>query len=237
MSVRTIPDAERVIVALDVPAERMRPLADALAEVPIVKVGLEAYVREGADLVRALTRRGHGVFLDLKLHDIPNTVARATREVAALGVRFLTLHASGGPAMMEAAVAAAREVDPSLVCLGVTVLTSLSGDELPGVWDPRTSVAEKVAHLARVAVGAGAGGVVASPLEAAALRRALGPEPLLVCPGIRPPGAAPSDQRRTATPREALAAGADYLVVGRPITGAADPAEAHRALLGEIRTA
>lgn len=215
----------------------MDPLVRSLPGAAMLKVGLEAYCRDGGEFVRSLARDGHGVFLDLKFFDIPNTVARATAEVARLGVRFLTLHASGGRAMLEAAVAAARDVDPALVCLGVTVLTSLTGEELPGVWDSSTTVENKAQRLARMAVDAGCGGVVASPREAAALRATLGEEPLIVCPGIRPAGEAQGDQRRTATAGEARRSGADYLVVGRPITGAQDPAGAYAALLREIRAA
>ncbi len=226
--------ADRLIVALDVERSRLRPLVDRLSSVRTFKVGMEAFYREGAALVEWLGERGHPVFLDLKLHDIPNQVERAARVVAELGVRFLTVHASGGPAMLAAAVRGAAAVSPDLKILGVTVLTSLQGDELPSVWDPATSVEAKVLALAGMARDAGCHGVIASPRETAALRRRLGSEMLIVTPGVRPAAAETGDQRRTAAPRDAIAAGADHLVVGRPITAAPDPAAAAAAVMSEI---
>jgi orotidine-5'-phosphate decarboxylase len=229
------PAADRLIVALDVDADRFDPLLDALEAVPTLKVGMEAYYRHGAEVVHRLRDRGHEVFLDLKLHDIPTTVERASRVVAGLGVRYLTVHASGGPEMMAAAI---RGVSGSVTrILAVTLLTSLRGDELPGVWDPATSADEKVEILARMAGDAGCYGVVASAREAAPLRRRLGPTLALVCPGIRSSGADPGDQQRTATPGDAIRDGADHLVVGRPVTAAADPARAAAAIVAEIRAA
>lgn len=234
---RPDPVRDRLIVALDVDADRLDPLVDVLDRVPTLKVGMEAFYRDGAPLIRHLRDRGHEVFLDLKLHDIPNTVERAARVVAGLGVRYLTIHASGGPEMMAAAVRGASEGGSDTRILAVTVLTSLRGDELPGVWDASTPADEKVRRLALLSREAGCHGVVASPREASSLRAAIGPEMVLVCPGIRPRGAASGDQQRTATPGDAIRDGADHLVVGRPVTGAQDPAEAVEKITREIRDA
>jgi orotidine-5'-phosphate decarboxylase len=223
--------ASKVIVALDVDPTALAPLLDELAEVPTLKIGMEAFYAEGAPLVRLLRERGHDVFLDLKLHDIPNTVSKGAAAIARLGVRFLTVHAAGGPAMIEAAVRAVAEVSPETKLLGVTMLTSLRGDELPGVWDDRTSVERKVLALAEIAVGAGCHGLVASPHEARALRQRFGDRVILVCPGIRPTGSGAGDQARVATPEGARREGADYLVVGRPILRAPRPSEAFRAIV------
>lgn len=220
----------RLIVALDT-ADPVQ-LADwAVALGPHVgglKVGLEAFAAHGPGVVGAVAEHAP-VFLDLKLHDIAATVAGAARAVADLGVELLTVHASGGPAMVAAAVAAA----PGVTILAVTVLTSLDADALAAVG--QAPMEEQVVRLARLAVGAGAGGLVCAPTDVAAVRAAVGPAPLLVVPGIRPRGAARDDQARVATPAEALGAGADRLVVGRPVTRAADPAGAARALLADAR--
>jgi orotidine-5'-phosphate decarboxylase len=227
---------DRLIVALDVEKDRLRPLVESLPDVKTFKVGMEAYYREGADLVRWLVDRGHHVFLDLKLHDIPHQVERAARVLSGLGVRFLTLHAAGGPDMVSAAVRGAADAG-GLELLGVTVLTSMKGDELPSVWDAGTSVEQKVLALARIARDAGCRGIVSSPKELSTLRSHLGPEMKIVCPGIRPAGADHGDQRRVATPGDAIAAGADHLVIGRPVTGAPDPAKAATAIFAEIAAA
>jgi orotidine-5'-phosphate decarboxylase len=198
----------------------------------MVKLGLEFFLANGAEGVRALA--GVPVFLDLKLHDIPNTVAGAMRAVLPLRPRMLTLHASGGTAMLSAARSAAEEAGADRpLLLGVTVLTSLDAAALDGIGvagGPR----EQVLRLARLALAAGMDGLVCSPLEVAMLREDLGDDPVLVVPGIRPAGAAADDQARTMTPAEAVAAGADWLVVGRPITRAADPARAAAAIAAEI---
>jgi orotidine-5'-phosphate decarboxylase len=195
--------------------------------VGVLKVGLEAFVQWGPPAVEEARRHGGALFLDLKLHDIPNTVAGAVRSARNLGVRYLTVHASGGPAMLEAAVEAAHgEVD----ILAVTVLTHLDEPALAAL-EMAGSPRQRVLSWAALARRAGCAGVVCSPLEAAALR-AENPTPfLLVTPGIRPASTERGDQRRTATPREALAAGANLLVVGRPLTQAADPESALEALL------
>ena len=219
-----------IIVALDTDdLDRLRDVARSVAgSVGLVKVGLEAYVALGAEAVRA-AKEAAPVFLDLKLHDIPNTVAGAARAAARMGVSMLTVHASGGAAMVAAAAEAAPDVD----ILAVTVLTSLDGDALDAVGQP--PALEQVPRLAQLAVEAGAAGVVCSPHEIAVVRQAIGPEPLVVVPGVRPPGAAADDQARVATPRSAMEAGASHIVVGRPITRADDPGEAAAAILGQLR--
>jgi len=221
---------DRLIVALDQPE-----LAPALAEVDRIgnsirwyKVGLQLFARAGRDAVLALAERNKRVFLDLKLHDIPATVEKAVRALEGLPVSLLTLHAAGGPAMIAAAAKAARALDAASETgrprvLAVTMLTSLDGTEIPEVWNPETSLEEKVLGLARLARDAGADGVVASPKELAALRGALSAPFLIVTPGIRGPGEAAHDQKRTLSLPEAFARGADYVVVGRPILEASDP--------------
>jgi orotidine-5'-phosphate decarboxylase len=225
----------RLIVALDFPdAGSALSLVDHLeGSTSWFKVGLELYIAEGNALITELQRRGCAIFLDLKLHDIPNTVAGAVRSAARLGVDMLTVHAAGGPAMLAAAVEAA-ENRPTL--LAVTVLTSMDRAQLEatGVQD---SPAAQVEKLATMAIASGVEGIVCSPNEVPNLRRRLGNKPLLVIPGIRPEGAASGDQRRIATPAAAIASGASYLVVGRPITGAADPGAAARAILAEMQMA
>jgi orotidine-5'-phosphate decarboxylase len=198
----------------------------------LFKLGLEFFLANGAAGFRAIA--GRPVFLDLKLHDIPNTVAGAVRAVLPLGPRMLSLHAAGGTAMVAAARQAAEAAgDARPLLLAITVLTSLDGAALAetGVIG---SPAEQVLRLGRLALAAGADGLVCSPLEVAMLRAALGPGPKLVVPGIRPAGAAVGDQARVMTPREAVAAGADWIVVGRPITGAADPGAAAAAIAAEL---
>jgi len=221
-----------LLVALDTAdADGLAALAAAVGpETGGLKVGLEAYAALGPRAV-ALAGAHAPVFLDLKLHDIPATVAGAARAVAGLGIELLTVHAAGGPAMISAAVEAA----PGVTVLAVTVLTSLDAAALARMGFPPP--AEAVPRLAALAVAAGAGGLVCAAAEAPAVRSAVGPDPLIVVPGIRPAGADMGDQARVATPRAALAAGADRLVVGRPITTAADPAAAARATVREATTA
>lgn len=198
--------------------------------VGVLKVGLQAFVRWGPAAVESAGATGAEVFLDLKLHDIPNTVTGAVQSARDLGARYLTVHAGGGPAMLRAAVEAAED---RMVVLAVTLLTHLDAEELEALELPGTPE-ERVAAWAELAAVEGCGGVVCSPREARLLRTVY-PRPfLLVTPGVRPAGAAAADQRRIATPHEALEAGADLLVIGRPLTGAADPEQALTALAVEL---
>jgi len=223
---------ERLIVALDVPsADAARGLVDRVGTAAgLFKVGSQLFTAAGPGFVRELTHAGHRVFLDLKFHDIPNTVASAVRAAADLGVTLLDVHALGGAAMIEAA-AAARPQDTRL--LAITILTSHDESALARI-GLSGSLAENVRRLALLARDAGADGVVASPQEVELIRQACGPDFLIVTPGIRPAGASHQDQARVATPQAALAAGASYLVVGRPITGATDPAAAAQAIVREM---
>lgn len=218
----------QLIIALDFPSQREAlALVDALEdEAGFYKVGLELYTREGPGIVRALKGRGKQVFLDLKLFDIPNTVRQAVMAVAELGADMVTVHASGGSAMLRAAVDAAGS-GPRVVA--VTLLTSLTATEIESTWG-RTlhSVRDEVLRLAGLSREAGVHGVVSSAMEARDLRRAMGPEALIVTPGIRLAGEDRHDQARVATPGDAVEAGASHLVVGRAVTGAADPLEALR---------
>jgi orotidine-5'-phosphate decarboxylase len=229
----------RLVVALDTSEKaRILDLARLLRpHVGMLKVGLEAFTACGPALVEELVAAGMPVFLDLKLHDIPNTVEKAATNGTRLGARLLTVHAGGGSAMLEAAVAgAAAGMRPGAappVVLAVTVLTSLDDAALAALGMPGTA-GERVRVWAAVARRAGCGGVVCSPHEVAALRAAHGPDFVLLAPGIRPAGEALGDQKRVATPRSAILAGASYLVVGRPITGAADPAAAAAAIVDEM---
>ena len=231
--------ADRVFVALDTPdMDGALSLAGSLAGlVGGIKLGKAFFTANGPQGVRRAAAAGLPVFLDLKFHDIPNTVADAVRAALSLAPVMLTVHASGGAAMMRAAADAAEEAGANRpLVLGVTVLTSLGADDLAatGLAGP---VSDQVMRLARLAQAGGLDGVVCSAREAAALRQACGAEFKLVVPGIRPAGAAAGDQKRTATPAEAIAAGADYLVIGRPVTGADDPAQAARAIIDEIEAA
>jgi orotidine-5'-phosphate decarboxylase len=202
-------------------------LAAALAgHVGLFKVGLELFVAHGRSAVDAIRKFGLPIFLDLKLHDIPQTVEGAARAVAALGVDYVTVHAAGGSEMVQAA----RRALPRTKLLAVTALTSLAPEDLDRVGLAR----DAVPRLAKLAVAAGADGVVCAAHEVSALRASLGPAVLLVVPGIRPAGAAAGDQRRTGTPLEAIRAGANILVVGRPLRDASDPAAAADAIAREI---
>ncbi|MGD1063343.1 MAG: orotidine-5'-phosphate decarboxylase [Terracidiphilus sp.] len=234
---------KRLIVALDVSsteaAEEMVKQLEGACQ--WFKVGLELFAAAGPVAVEALAARGHSVFLDLKFHDIPNTVAGAVRSAAGLGVRMMTVHAAGGPAMLVAARAALDGVADPPQLLAVTVLTSMDEAQLKAT-GVRRSPAEQVELLARLGWEAGIRGFVCSPQEVTAVRALTGAEGVLVVPGIRPAGAeapvaSPShfdDQKRMATPAFALSAGASYLVVGRPITQARDPAKAAEAILDEM---
>ncbi len=218
-------DSKRIIVALDYPAAAPALALAARLDPALcrVKVGKELYVAAGPAVVEQLQQRGLEVFLDLKFHDIPNTVAGACRAAAGLGVWMLNVHASGGLAMMRAArEAVARLARPPLL-IGVTVLTSLSDADLAAI-GYAGSAAANVERLARLAADAGLDGVVCSAEEAALLRRAIGANFVTVTPGIRLPGDAKGDQSRVVTPEDAVRRGAHYLVIGRPVTQAADPA-------------
>jgi len=224
----------RLIVALDFPsAEAAMELVDQLeGRCRWFKVGMELYYAAGNAVVEHLRMRGFEVFLDLKLHDIPNTVAGAVRTVARAGASLLTVHAGGGEAMLRAAAEAASGPGAPRL-LAVTILTSMDAVQLAGVGVSDTPAAQ-VLRLAKLARAAGIEGLVCSAEEVAAVRDAMGRDALLVVPGIRPTGSAVADQRRVATPAEAIARGASMLVVGRPITQAEDPAMAAAAILAEM---
>lgn len=224
------------IVALDVPdtAAALALLMRLGPAVEFVKVGLQLFTAEGPSVVREMRDRNLGVFLDLKLHDIPNTVAHAVRSAAALDVDLLTVHASGGASMLRAAADAAGGA--RLKLLGVTVLTSLDDAELAEAWGRQALTTEdEVARLAGLAKECGIPGVVASVHELPAVRRAAGEEMLVLTPGIRLAGDAAGDQSRVATPAEAARLGADYAVLGRSVTAAIDPAAALARVMEELR--
>ncbi|HET8646994.1 MAG TPA: orotidine-5'-phosphate decarboxylase [Vicinamibacteria bacterium] len=224
---------ERIIVALDVSsAEEARALVDRLSgRVGMFKIGSQLFTAAGPGFVRELAGRGEKVFLDLKFHDIPNTVAGAVSAACQLGVSLLDVHALGGRAMLEAAVGALPAMGARL--LAVTILTSMD-EGGHGEVGLNGHVADSVRRLAQLARETRLDGVVASPHEVALVRAACGPDFLIVTPGIRPAGAARGDQARAATPRAALDAGADLLVIGRPISGAPDPVRAAEELAAEI---
>jgi orotidine-5'-phosphate decarboxylase len=228
----------KLIVALDEPLyDRARVIVEQTApHVEWYKVGYEAYYGYGDQILTLLRESGKSIFLDLKLHDIPNTVGAAVRAAARSGAQLITLHALGGPAMLAAAAAARDEHNAAggrLRLLAVTVLTSLSADDLHAL-GVAASPEEQVIRLAALAAAARIDGAVCSVAEAAGVRRACGPDFTLLCPGIRLAGRDAQDQRRVATPGAALLAGADFIVVGRPITKAADPAAAAQAILNDL---
>jgi orotidine-5'-phosphate decarboxylase len=223
----------RLIVALDFPTPELALdlVADLAGEISIFKIGLQLYTAAGPEIVRRVAATGAEIFLDLKLHDIPNTVTKAVEAAAALRVRMLTIHLSGGRRMIEAATVACP---PELLLLGVTVLTSSDETTLRETGVTR-SVEEQTLELASLGAAAGIRGLIASPHELRALRSRLGPEIKIITPGVRPSGAASDDQKRFTTPRQALRDGADYLVIGRPITAHANPPEAVRQIVEELR--
>jgi len=230
--------AERVIVALDVPdMAGLTSLLDRLEGQPrFYKVGLELFLAEGARAIESVRHHGGKVFLDLKLHDIPETVARAVASATSLGAELLTVHTAGGFEMMRRAAQVAKEsANGKPGILGVTVLTSLSEEDLHADGIAGT-MREAVVRRAKLAEKAGAAGIVCSPQEVADVRAASGTL-VLVVPGVRPAGTALGDQKRVATPASAIVAGADYLVVGRPIRDAQSPAAAYAALVGEVESA
>jgi orotidine-5'-phosphate decarboxylase len=232
---------DRIITALDVHSvEEMKTLVEILGDsISFYKVGMELFYSAGPEAVQYLKYKGKKVFLDLKLHDIPNTVDQSIRALTRLGADLMTLHGTGGRTMMEAAAAAVRDEAARLSIprprlLAVTILTSMDDagwQEIGGKY----AVAETVAHLAKLAKEAGIDGTVSSPYEAGEIRRLNGEEFLIVTPGIRPVFAAANDQKRFTTPAQALQDGASYLVIGRPITQAAKPREAAEKILKEIQ--
>jgi orotidine-5'-phosphate decarboxylase len=227
---------ERLIVALDVSsAAAAQKIVAAVGDSgSTYKVGMQLYTAEGPQVVRDLVASGRRVFLDLKYHDIPNTVGSAISEAAKLGISMLTVHASGSDKMLRAAVDAAK-ARPELIVLAVTVLTSMGASDLETIGLPG-SVENNVVHLARLALKNGCQGIVTSAREAAAVRANLGDDFAIVTPGVRPAGAHVADQVRVVTPAEAIAAGATHIVVGRPITEAPDPAAEAKSILSQITT-
>ena len=223
---------DRLIVALDLPTaadanEMARELSGAVS---FFKIGLQLYTAAGPEIVREIASSGAQIFLDLKLHDIPNTVAKAVAAAAELGVQMLTLHLSGGAEMISAAVASTRG---GMMLLGVTVLTSSTAETLAEI-GVHADVSGQVARLARLGVRCGIDGLITSPLEVEMLRRTVPASVELITPGVRPAWSATDDQKRFTTPRTALANGADRLVIGRPITAAADPRAAVERILAEL---
>ncbi|GBF32993.1 orotidine 5'-phosphate decarboxylase [Desulfocucumis palustris] len=232
---------DRLIVALDVSdGRRALELVDMLAPFTgMFKVGMELFYSGGADMVKEIKKKGGKIFLDLKMHDIPNTVSRAAGALAGLGVDMLNVHAAGGREMMRQAALAAREGaaaagnKPPLV-IAVTVLTSISQEMFNNEMGLQGKIIDRVTAWAEITREAGLDGVVSSPLEIAAIRRACGDDFIIVTPGIRPSGSVRADQKRVMTPGEAVKDGASYIVAGRPITGAEDPAAAARAITEEM---
>ena len=225
----------RLMVALDVPElETALTLVDRLGDqVEWYKVGKQLFTHYGPKVLEELRIRGRKVFLDMKFHDIPNTVAQAIRSAALIGADIINVHASGGPAMLAAAAEAGRETGKTVIA--VTVLTSMDAEQLAAIGIQATP-AEQVLRLARLTQEAGLPGVVCSALELPMLRREFGADFLTLVPGIRPAGAAAGDQKRIMTPVQAAAAGASYIIVGRPIVAAPDPAAAAQAVLAELET-
>jgi orotidine-5'-phosphate decarboxylase len=228
---------ERLIIALDVSsAAAARKIVAAVGESgSFYKVGKQLFTAEGPQVVRDLVASGKRVFLDLKYHDIPNTVGAAVAEAAKLGVTMLTVHASGGGKMLQAAVASANAASARPMILGVTVLTSLGDRDLETI-GIRGGVTNEVLRLGALAIASGCGGIVASAREASELRKELGTDFAIVTPGVRPAGAGHGDQVRVVTPSEAMASGATHIVVGRPITEANDPCAETREILAEIES-
>jgi orotidine-5'-phosphate decarboxylase len=224
-----------IFAALDTPdLPRALEIAKAIGpHVGGLKVGLEFITALGPDAVKQIVALGTPVFADVKFHDIPNTVAGASKAIATLGASIFNVHCSGGEAMLRAAVDAGRTVDPNVKIIGVTVLTSMDDSDLDAVGQ-RTPARDQVLRLAELAKKSGLDGVVCSAHEIEALRAALGDDFLLVVPGIRPVGADVADQKRIMSPKDALKAGASWLVIGRPITGAADPASAARDIAASL---
>jgi len=226
---------DRLIVALDVSsAAAAQTLVQRIGDAAgIYKVGLQLFTSEGPELVRELVRSGRRVFLDLKLHDIPNTVSHAVKAAVELGAHMLTVHASGGAAMLRAATEAA---DGRVNILAVTVLTSLNNEDMQEI-GVSGRLSDQALRMAALAQSAGCQGIVSSPREAQLIRKSLGEGFAIVTPGVRPAGSDTHDQQRIATPGQAIANGASHIVVGRPITHAADPASAAAAIISEMEQA
>ncbi|MBP51807.1 MAG: orotidine-5'-phosphate decarboxylase [Opitutae bacterium] len=224
-----------IILALDVEDRKtahsvLRSIGDQLKW---VKIGLQSYLRDGPDLIKYCKDNGKDIFLDLKLHDIPNTMAKAIESLASLPVKMITLHSCSGPEALARCTETAKEVMPETIVLGVTVLTSMNQENLFSV-GINSTVKEQVLRLANLAKDSGIGGLVCSPLELSTLRPILPSSVKLVTPGIRPSGSAVGDQKRIMNPRDAQKAGADFLVIGRPILSAADPSSALNKILKEL---
>ena len=233
--------SERIIVALDVPTfDKACELMDQLGEnAKALKVGSQLFTSVGPDMIREIKRRDKKLFLDLKFHDIPNTVARASEVATELGVDMFNVHISGGLEMMRAAAEATKSKATELgiekpIILGVTILTSIDAPTLQEVFGSSKDLEEQIVHMARLAQRAGLDGVVASPREIGPIRAACGSDFVIVTPGVRPEWASHDDQKRTMTPVEALTAGASYVVIGRPIRQAPEPAEALAQIVQEI---
>jgi len=227
---------QKIIIAVDAPdAKAALKLVDQLSgQGCIFKIGLQLFTAEGPSIVREIQSRGNRVFLDLKFHDIPNTAREAVHSAVALGVDMTTIHLCGGPEMVGESIRAAK--DSKTLVLGVSVLTSMDEASLHAVSVPLTT-RDQVLHLAQMGVANGLRGIVASPLEIAPLREKFGSNLTIVTPGVRPAGSAAGDQKRIMTPGEAIRSGADYLVIGRPITGAASPKAALESIADEMAAA
>ncbi|MDR2463620.1 MAG: orotidine-5'-phosphate decarboxylase [Verrucomicrobiales bacterium] len=225
---------DQLILALDVSDanEALAWVRRCHDKIACFKIGLQLFTAQGPDFVREVRKTGAKVFLDLKLHDIPNTVAKAVESVCRLDIQFLTIHTLGGHDMMEAAVRAVSLSAPQTTLLGITVLTSHNNDDLDDLGFDHTTTGQSLL-LAKLAKSAGLRGLVCSPQEVALLRKELGADFTLVTPGVRPVGAAVNDQSRVATPAEALANGSSHLVIGRPILHAPDPEAALESILRE----
>ncbi|MEI8293204.1 MAG: orotidine-5'-phosphate decarboxylase [bacterium] len=227
---------EKIIVAVDAPdaSSALRIVEPLAGEGCLFKIGLQLFTAEGPSIVSTLQSTGARLFLDLKFHDIPNTAREAVHSAVRLGVDMTTIHLCGGPRMVSESVAAAQ--GSKTLVLGVSVLTSMDDEFLRAVGVPRTA-AEQVLHLAQMGLECGLRGIVASPLEIRPLREKFGKSLVIVTPGVRPSGSDAGDQKRIMTPGEAVCAGADYLVIGRPITGAPSPLQALRDISAEMQSA
>ncbi|HEY9892407.1 MAG TPA: orotidine-5'-phosphate decarboxylase [Candidatus Sericytochromatia bacterium] len=231
---------DRIIVPLDVPNQEMAiALVEQLPDVTFWKVGLELFVSTGSEIIRTLKSRNKRVFLDLKFHDIPNTMAGACRAAAAYGVDLITVHATAGRIALKAASLAAQEGSEAAGCppaklIAITLLTSLTSRELAFDLKIPLELPEYALHMALLAQETGLNGAVCSPQEVAQLRQTCGNDFLLVCPGVRPKWSEAGDQKRSLTPSDAIKAGADYLVIGRPITAASDPVAAWERICEEV---